>query len=262
MNIFRVEDISASYNGKPVLKDISFRINKGEFVSIVGPNGAGKSTILKILASILDAGKGSAYYKDELIQEYSARELAKEISYLPQSFQPAFPLTCFDMVMTGRTPYLKGLMLGSRKDRDIVYNAMRETDCFEFINRDFNSISVGEQQRVIFARALASEPEVLLLDEPTASLDLRHAVTIYRMLDRLREEKGLTVITVSHNLNITSRFSRRIILMDSGKIICDGKTGDVINEKYLKVLYGDTFRVIYSEQIKGNIIVPVNKVEE
>jgi iron complex transport system ATP-binding protein len=254
--IFRLQKIHMSYNGTPVLEEISLKVEKGAMLSIVGPNGAGKSTILKLMAGLIKPDKGGIFFYGKDIARMHSKELAQRVGYLPQISQPVFPYNCFDYVMIGRTPFLKGLMLGGDSDREIVRKAMEETDCVKFSDKDINKISVGERQCVFIARALAAEPEVLLLDEPAAALDLEHSVSLYRLLTRLIEKKNITIVVVSHHLNITSQFADRIVLLNNGTIEADGPPQNVLKRDLLEKVYGNSFQLITDTKIKRPIIVP------
>jgi iron complex transport system ATP-binding protein len=254
--IYELKNVQMSYNGSPVLRSISLSVERGALMSIVGPNGAGKSTILKLMAGLIKPDKGDILFSGASIHGIPLKNLAKKVGYLPQVSQPVFPYNCFDYVMIGRTPYLKGLMLGSDSDREIVKKAMEDTDCFKFAGKDLNKISVGERQCVFVARALAAEPEVLLLDEPAASLDLEHSVSLYRLLARLMDRKGITIVVVSHHLNITSQFADRIVMLNKGEIVADGSPEKVLNQKLLSKVYGNSFRLISDSDPQRPIIVP------
>lgn len=255
-NIFSLNDVNMSYNGTPVLKEISLNVKKGAMLSIVGPNGAGKSTVLKLMAGLIKPDRGGIFFYGNDITKMHPKELAQKVGYLPQISQPVFPYNCFDYVMIGRSPFLKGLMLGGKSDREIIQKAMEETDCLRFSDKDINKISVGERQSVFIARALASEPEVLLLDEPAAALDLEHSVSLYRLLTRLIENKKITIVVVSHHLNITSQFADRIVLLNDGRIEADGPPEKVLRKDLLSRVYGNSFQLITSPEILRPIIVP------
>lgn len=255
-DIYRFKNIHMSYNGSEVLKGVSLRAARGELLSLMGPNGAGKSTILKLMAGLIRQDGGEIEFSGKDISQIPSKELARKVGYLPQVSQPVFPYNCFDYVMIGRTPFLKGLMLGGDHDREIVLNAMEETDCIKFSDKDINKISVGERQSVFIARALAAEPDVLLLDEPSAALDLEHAVSLYRLLARLIERKKITIVAVSHHFNITSQFADRIVMIDGGEIIADGTPGSVLKKDLLERVYGDSFELFADPRIKRPVIVP------
>jgi iron complex transport system ATP-binding protein len=255
-NKYEFRKISAAYNGRQVLSDVSCSIKQGDFISIVGPNGAGKSTLLKLMVKLLSPSSGEIIFSGQPLSGITPRELALSVGYLPQATNVIFSLSCFDMVMIGRTPHLRGLMLGEEKDRKIVEKVMQDTDCLQFAERDFNSISAGEKQRVLIARALASEPDVLLLDEPAASLDIEHAVMIYNLLASLNRRDKITLVVVSHNLNFTSRYSGGILLLKEGKIIKKGRPSAVLREDVLRKLYGDSFILIKTGRGSLPVIVP------
>jgi len=254
--IYDIKRISTSYNGERVLKDVSFSVKSGDFISIVGPNGAGKSTLLKIMAGLMKPEKGNVLYDSIPLSEHNTRRLAQRVGYLPQVNELSFSYKCHDMVMIGRTPYLTGLMLGGKHDRKIVEKVMRDTDCLQFADKDINAISAGERQRIFIARALAVEPEVLLLDEAVSALDLEHAVSIYRLLGELNRKKRITIISVLHNLNLTSQFSDRVIMLHRGEVLADGAPPEVLKISLLKDVYGDSFDILMCEKTGRPIVIP------
>jgi iron complex transport system ATP-binding protein len=254
--IYEIKKVNTSYNGGLVLKDVSFSVRSGEFISIVGPNGAGKSTLLKIMVGLMKPESGRVLYDGKPLGEHNPRMLAQKVGYLPQVNELSFSYRCYDMVMIGRTPYLSGLMLGGKNDREIVKKVMDDTDCLQFVEKDINAISAGERQRVFIARALAVEPQVLLLDEAVSSLDLEHAVSIYRLLRDLNERKKITIVSVLHNLNITSQFSDRVIMLHGGEVLSDGIPAEVLKKSLLRVVYGDSFDILTSKKTGRPIVIP------
>ncbi|MCG4586285.1 ABC transporter ATP-binding protein, partial [Anaerosalibacter bizertensis] len=193
-----VENLNFAYRKQLVLKDISFFIEKGQFISIIGPNGSGKSTLLKNLSNLYNPESGfiKVYGKD--IKKYRTKELAKNISLVPQDTTISYDFTVFDIVMMGRFPYLDRFKKENEKDFKIVAEALKKTNTFHLRNRNINEISGGERQRVIIARALAQESEIIFLDEPTSHLDINHQIDLLNLLKQLNEEKGTTIILVIH----------------------------------------------------------------
>lgn len=241
--MIQVDEVSFDYQQNMVLKHISFQIEAGEFVGIIGPNGAGKSTLLKLLDGILTPSEGSIFFRGKEIRHYSRREFAQIVGYVPQHFTVSFHFTARDIVTMGRFPHHG---LGWREgahDRQAIARAMELTECSELGERDFFTLSGGEQQRVILASALAQEPEILLLDEPTTALDVKHQLHFYQILQRLSREEGKTVLVVTHDIQLALRFCQRLLVLKNGQLIADGATNRVVNAELLSEVYEVPFRV-------------------
>jgi iron complex transport system ATP-binding protein len=230
-----VKDISFSYKDKEVLDSISLDFEKGQIVSIIGPNGVGKSTFLHCLNRLISPSKGVILVEDRDVKDYSLKDLAKEMGYVPYSPASNFPLSVIDMVMMGRHPYSR---IGSVKDDLKVAHAILETlgiDDLAF--RSFSQLSAGQRQKVMIARGMVQEPKVLLLDEPTANLDIKHQMEVTGLLKELSESKGLSVIMVSHELNIAAKYSDRVILLHQGKVFRTGTPWEVITAENIRTVY-------------------------
>jgi len=220
------------------LKKLNFKINKGELVSIIGPSGSGKSTILKCLSSLYSIQYGQILIKHRHINSYKRRDLAKIIGVVPQfveSYDPGF--TVSEFVLMGRISYRNRFQLfESKYDKEILKKSLEATSIDYFRTRDISMLSGGEKQRMLIARALCQDPEVLLLDEPTSHLDIGHQIEIMDLLKKLNN-KGLTVLTILHDINLASLYADRIILLNKGAIHSIGTPKEIINESVINDIY-------------------------
>ncbi len=239
-----------------MLKDISFEIEKGEFFGIVGPNGSGKTTLLKIIDGILKPSSGEVYHRNHKVHKLPRKEIAKKISYVPQEHELPFSFTVEETALMGRYPHLGILGIEGKKDIEIAKKAMERCKVFHLRGRIVNEVSGGEKQRVVIARALAQEAEVMLLDEPTAHLDLSSAIEIMELLKSLQEKEKKTILLASHDLNLISNFADRIMLIAEGKCVCIDIPSKVFTEEILKPVYGEKLSVI--KLGKGHFVVPTN----
>ncbi len=243
----RLTDVTFGFGRKetavqsPVLKNVSLAIGSGEVLGILGPNGSGKSTLLKILMRILEPQQGTIEWFGQPSDAFSQADIARRVAFVPQETQQAFPFTINEMVLMGRYPHhgrTWGLGWESSRDRVVAMQAMTDLDVAHLGTRLITNVSGGERQRAVIARALAQEPEVLLLDEPTAFLDLHHQLDIARIIRRLNRERGLTVILVSHDLNLASQYCDRLLLLREGEIVTVGSPEEVIAAASLEPVYG------------------------
>ena len=244
---FRLHAVSFGFGrGKravqfPALKNISVTIASGETLGILGPNGSGKSTLLKVLMRIVTPQRGTVELFGQPQGAFSQTEIARRVAFVPQETQQAFPFTINEMVLMGRYPHHNrtwGMGWEGDRDRAVAMQAMRELDVARLGTRLMTDVSGGERQRAVLARALAQEPEVLLLDEPTAFLDLHHQLDIARMIRRFNRARGTTVVLVSHDLNLASQSCDRLLLLQEGEIVATGPPEDVISRKSLEPVYG------------------------
>jgi len=235
--LLEIEDIHFGYQKEKILKGISFSVNHKEFIGIIGPNGSGKTTLLKLIGGIFKPQKGKIKIKDTDINNFSKKELAQIVSIVPQINYLPTPFSVWDIVMMGRSPYLKNLQFESKKDFKIVEKSMELTKVIKLKDRTTEQLSGGELQRVFIARSIAQEPELILMDEPIAFLDLKHQLNIFSILKKLNNEQGLTIITVMHDINMAAQFCHRILMIKNGKIFQEGKTEDILNSKNISHLY-------------------------
>ncbi len=249
MHAITVDNISFGYEpAVPVVRDVSLTVRPGEFLSLVGPNGSGKTTLLRILDRIFIPNRGSILLGDQPFAKFSRRAIARRIAFVPQDNSIQFPFTVAEIVLMGRSPHTGGMAFENAHDRDVAAEMMRMTDIAGFADQPVTNLSGGERQRVFIARALAQQPEILLLDEPNAHLDIAHQVEMFRMIKRLNTESGLTVLSVSHDLNLAAVYSDRIAMMVGGRLAALGPpaevlTGEMIREVFRTPVIVDTHPV-------------------
>jgi len=236
--LLSVHGITITYVAHPVLRDVSFEINRGDLVVVLGPNGAGKTTLLRAIAKIVSPKTGIVLLDGCDIARIPVRQLMKILSVVPQSEGSVFSFTVQDIVAMGRTPHLSPLAPLSQRDRQIVREAMEATDVWELRDRLFTELSGGEQRRVLIAKALAQEPQLLLLDEPTANLDLHYQLEVVELVQRLNRERGITVLAVLHDLNLAAMLGERFILMHRGRIYAVGNADEVLTPQNIQQVYG------------------------
>ena len=232
----KIDNVEFSYSSTPVLKDVKLDIDGPGFISILGPNGVGKSTLIHCMNKILEPTSGSVFIDGEDVKGISIKELAKEISYVPYSANDSFPLTVVDTVMMGRHPHAKWNTLD--RDLDIVYDTLKMLGISHLAMRQFNELSAGQHQKVMLARGLVRCPEIVLLDEPTSNLDIKHQLQVTKVLSELPETKGMLVIMISHDINITAKYADRIMLIHDGKLFADGSPKEVLTKENLRTVYG------------------------
>ncbi|MBT0159902.1 ABC transporter ATP-binding protein [Candidatus Bathyarchaeota archaeon A05DMB-2] len=231
-----INNLSFNYTSFPVLKDINFIVDEGEILSIVGPNGSGKSTLLRCTNRILKTKQNTVLLDGKDANMLNLKELSKIMGYVPQISTSTFPFTVFDVVLMGRKPYIHWSL--SERDYEIVSETLDFLGIGELAMRHFNELSGGEQQKVIIARALAQEPQILLLDEPTSSLDIKHQLEILCILRSLSQTKHCSVIAAMHDLNLASRFSDKILMLKHGCIYAAGTPESVLTEENIELVYG------------------------
>jgi iron complex transport system ATP-binding protein len=221
-----------------VLQDVSLRIQKGEFIGVIGPNGSGKTSLLKILYRLLIPQRGEVFCQGVPLRKMERAEIARKIAVVPQETHSLFPFRVMEIVLMGRSPYLGHLMFESKRDLEVATRALEWTDTLPFAERPIDELSGGERKRVFIARALAQEPEVILLDEPTTTLDIHHQIDFLQRILDLNRERGLTIIMASHDVNLASEFCDRLILLKAGKIDGLGTPREVITKENIEKVYG------------------------
>jgi iron complex transport system ATP-binding protein len=236
--MIEVNSISFRYHKDWVLQDISFRVERGEFVGVIGPNGSGKTTLLKTLYRFLTPQKGEILLELVPVKKIDRADIAKRVAVVAQETQLLFPFSVLETVLMGRSPYLGHLAFESKEDLEISKKAMEWTKVLPFYERPMDELSGGERKRVFIARALAQQPEVMLLDEPTANLDIHHQIDFLDLILTLNREGGLTIVMASHDMNIASEFCDRLILLQRGRIYKMGSPGEVITKENIEEVYG------------------------
>ena len=238
----KIDGLEFGYSSTPVLNDITLDLSGPKFVSIMGPNGVGKSTLIHCINKIQTPTSGTVMLDGKDVKEITIKDMAKQVGYVPYSANDTFPLTVVDTVLMGRHPHSKWKSLDN--DLDIVYDTLKMLGISHLAMRNFNELSAGQHQKVMLARGLVQEPKVLLLDEPTSNLDVRHQLDVTKMLKKLSVEKGILIIMISHDINIAAKFSDEVIMMHQGHIYDVGTPDHVINEENLKVVYGVESKIV------------------
>ncbi len=233
-----VRKLSYRYGHSRILENVSFTVATGTFFIIIGPNGSGKTTLMRILAGHLRPNRGKVFILGKNIRTYSRRQLACKMAYLPQLTRLDFPMSVKDLVLMGRSPHLGMLGLESEQDHRLAENAMRYTNVLDLAQRRMDQLSGGEQQRVLIARAICQQPEIILLDEPTAALDLAHQVAVMDLMERLKEEKNIMVVMISHDVNLAAMYADRLLLLKQGGILGLGPPSEVLHHEFLEKAYG------------------------
>jgi iron complex transport system ATP-binding protein len=255
--VFELRDLQFGYTAKPVLRDISMTVSSGEFVAFIGPNGAGKSTLLKILAGVIRGYTGRAELLGRTLSAFTPNNLAKRVAFVPQETHMVFPFTVGEIVMMGRLPHRpRGNLFDTPKDTQWTRRAMELTDITPLSGRTFNELSGGERQRTVLASALAQDPEILLLDEPTSHLDLKHQIQFYDILENLNRERQMTIVSVTHDINLAARYAQRVIALRDGHIVADGSPDNVLTPEHLYDVFEITAAVFKRPDGRGNYIVP------
>lgn len=236
--VIEARNIKYRYSKDWVLNEFNLKVEQNEIVGIIGPNGSGKTTVIKLLSRVLHPASGSITLFGRNIADMKQKEIARIVAVVPQGTSVAFPFTVREIVLMGRSPHLGLLQMERESDLKIVDHSMALTDSLEIADRNIDELSGGERQRVIIARALSQEPKILLLDEPTSHLDINHQVEIYDLIKRLNSEKDLSVVIVSHDLNMASEYCDRLVLMKNGRVYKDGTSREVITESNIRDVYG------------------------
>jgi iron complex transport system ATP-binding protein len=251
----RLVDIVVAYNGTPVVDRISVDVPSTSWVSLIGPNGAGKTTLLRAIAGLVPYG-GQIEIDRQPIATMSRRRLSQMVAYLPQ--RPILPegASVFDYVAIGRTPYIPYWGTETPEDRAVVEKVLDRLDLGEIADRQIASLSGGEAQRAVLARALAQQSAILLLDEPTSALDVGHQQQVLELIDELRLEQGLTIISALHDLTLAGQFADHLVLLDKGEVVSEGDPSEVLTEETIKRYYHASVRVTM-EPDAGLSVIPI-----
>jgi len=250
------EGVGFAYGGRPVLRDLALRIEPGELTGLLGPNGTGKTTCVRLAAGSLTPQRGVVRLFGRDLRAYPAHERARTVAVVPQESPLEFEFRVHEIVAMGRSPHQGLLGLESAEDRRAVAEALRVTGMAEHAARPLAALSGGEKQRVILARALAQHPRLLLLDEPTAHLDLKHRLAIYGLLQRLHGE-GLTTLVVSHDLNLAAAHCARLVLFRCGEVAADGPPRAVLRREILREVFEVDLEVRQDGEGGAPFVVPL-----
>jgi len=250
-----IKDVSFSYLNSFSLQQISLKVEAGEMVALIGPNGSGKTTLIKLAAGVLTPGQGEVLLDGTNLKNLSRKEIARSIAVVPQYFYMPFAFTVGEVVMLGRTPFIKALSGETERDRRVARRAMELTGVNKFSSRTFNELSGGERQKAILAMAVAQEPKLLLLDEPTAHLDINHQVAILELVKGLNREQGATVVSAMHDLNLAALYFDRMVLLKEGAIFTEGSPSAVLTEKIIYDVFGASVHIEQHPSTKAPHIV-------
>lgn len=259
MNALEVKNLTCSYGRHPVLRNVSFDIEGGEFFIIIGPNGSGKTTLMKALAGMTTPQSGSIRILQKDVKKYSRRQMASILAVVPQYTALDFPFTVEETILMGRAPSLGFIAMEGKHDYDLTRRAMQFTETAHLADRRLDQLSGGERQRAVIARAICQEPKIILLDEPTASLDPAHQIRIMDLMERLRTSQNVTVVMVSHDLNLASLYANRLLLLGNKGIEYVGSPMDVLSRERLERVYGCTFLVEQNPPSHTIRIFPVSE---
>lgn len=259
--ILSVHDVTFGYGRtpevRPVLAHVSLDIEPGSVVGVLGPNGSGKTTLLRIMSGVLAPRTGSVSLEGRPLAALSRRDIARRIAVVPQETRATFDYTTLEMVLMGRYPHLGPFELEGAGDLDIARRAMRATGTQSLEHRLFATLSGGEKQRVVIASALAQASDVLLLDEPTAALDLRYQFEVVSVLKTLNAEQGTTIVMSTHDLNLAASLCHRVILLKDGRVLAAGPTSDTLTAAHIRALYDVEADVRFHEGAGHLTVVPI-----
>ena len=255
MSIIDVKNISFSYDGiQNAIDDINFSVEQGEIISIIGPNGSGKSTILKCISGYIRPHQGEVIVQNRNINDYSAKEIAKEMSLIQQHFALDYDFTVMQVVLMGRNPHIKRLQSESEADYDIANDALKKAGIYHLKSRSITSLSGGEWQRMILARALCQQSDIMLLDEPITGLDIKHKVNLMSVITKLSKGNKISAVFVLHDLNLANHYSDRIILLKQGRVYKSGVPNEIMTKENLESVYETPIDII--EYNNKKIITP------
>lgn len=260
MTIIEIRDASYSYGNDTVaLSGISLNIDKGDFLVIMGPNGSGKTTLMGLISGVRNPDRGEVFLEGKPVVSMSRKDIAKKIAYLPQQINIDFPFTVRQIVLMGRFAYLSGLGIEGKQDMEIAHKAMEMTGVLPLADRMIHQLSGGERQRVFIAQAITAEPEILMLDEPISSLDVKYQVQIMDLLKSLNEEKGITIITTLHDLNFAGFYAKKLLFLKKGIMQSLGTSGEVINKESVRQVFDVEVELYkYSDEMNP-VIIPFGR---
>ena len=248
--VLDISSLSFNFGSKNILADIDLSIKDNGIVGIIGPNGSGKSTLLKCIYRVLKPKTGTIFIDGKNINDYQFKETAKKMAVVAQHNDTHFDFNVLEMVLIGRSPHKKFMERDSAEDIELAYKALEQVNMKDFADRSFSSLSGGEKQRIILARALVQNTDCLILDEPTNHLDIKHQLHFMSLAKDLK----ITVISAIHDLNIAAMYCNKIYALKEGQIIASGSVNEVITEEVIKTLYDVEAKIIYDEEKKPHVI--------
>ena len=257
MENLKLEKFSTGYANNFVIKSIDLSIKSGEWLGVIGPNGSGKSTLIKGICRIIKPFRGSIYLKEKDISRYKNKLISQTISFLPQQFNSNIQITVKELVSLGRSPYKDFWEFDLNKtDKEKINESLNLVDMYDFKDKLITQISGGQRQRAYLALALAQDPEILILDEPTNALDLKYQIKFLEIIKKLKEKKDISIITILHDLNLTARYAEKILALKNGESLGYGTCNEMISEKKIKDIFD--VNVLVSDTPYGKQIYPIN----
>ncbi len=229
--------VSGGYAGENVVRNVSLEVSEGGMLGLIGPNGSGKTTLLRLATRILAPREGSVFFQGNDIRAMPLKEFCRSVAFVAQDIEVNFSFTVMEIVLMGRIPHLNRLQFETKKDMQIAEDALAETDSLQLKGKMMDELSAGERQRVIISRALAQQPRLLLLDEPTSHLDIGHQVQALDLLKRLNRERGLTIVMIQHDLNLAGGYCDHIALLNSGALFKYGTPEEVLTCRNIEAVY-------------------------
>jgi iron complex transport system ATP-binding protein len=261
--LLRLDNVSFGYTARRgpsfALHEVGITVQRGSLTGLLGPNGCGKTTLLSIMAGVQRPARGAVVLDGTDVSRLTRRQMARRVASVPQETHPAFDYSVMEMVLMGRHPHLGPFALEGPADIAIAHEMLASTGTAHLAERAYMTLSGGEKQRVIIAGALAQSPDLLLLDEPTASLDLGYQLDIASLLVRLNRERGVTMALATHDLNLAASLCTHIIMLRAGRVLAQGRTGDVLNAAMVRELYGVESEVRFHEAAGHLTVVPVRR---
>ena len=257
-SVIAVENLSFGYENEPILDKLTFEVAEGTFLAIAGPNGAGKTTLLHLLCGSLGSRAGTIEISGKALRSYSVKELAQKIALVRQEFVPAFDFSVAELVSMARTPHFGTFGFETSIDKEMVAEALEMTDTAQFASRRLGQLSAGERQRVFIARALAQDSPILLLDEPTSFLDLRHQVGIYDLLKKMQIDNGKTIIAVTHEINLAAQYCDLILLLGPDSRYYIGPPNDVFSARKIEEVF--SVRAFAGRVHEQKFFIPLGKL--
>lgn len=250
MKLFQVIKAGHDFGGAPVLTDVSFEIEKGEFFGIIGPNGSGKSTLIKTMTALISLNEGEVRYQGKSVKSINKKELARQIAVLEQEGTPPLSFSVEEIVAMGRYPWLKPFSDLSPRDKSIIQEVLESLELWEIRAQSAGTLSGGQRQLVSLARAMAQQPQVLILDEPTTYLDIGHQTLVMEHVRKWHAEQGITVIVVLHDLNLAAQYCTKLLLLEEGHVHSCGLVNDVLKENIISKVY-DTELIMIEHPVLG-----------
>ncbi len=262
MVVIEATRISCKYDSSETLRDLTFRIESGNFIGVLGPNGAGKTTLIRALSRALKPTRGSILLDSTDVYSMSQRDIARSIAVVPQDIAITFSFRALDVVLMGRNPHLSFFQMEAHRDLAIAEEAMRLTNCWHLAQRRLDELSGGERRKVLIARALAQEPRILLLDEPTLHLDICNQIETMELLKFLAKERQIAIMAVLHDLTLAARYCDSLVVLKEGRIFAAGTVNDVLTEENIRSIFRVNADLRRDERTGALRIEPTSLIEK